>query len=597
MLTTCALLLAIATVAQAGGSSNAPPCPFARTSNPPLADYPPVINFNDVTNQNLETSLWGNELLISTFGALYRSTDAGKTFTTLRNAGDNYWGAMKTSTGVYLTSTPNGLFRSTDNGRTFTNLNLLAPAGTYPLQSYAKNMFAEVGSQIIWGTQNGFYVSDDQGATFKPIPCASLITLANPPNQTISDCEYLFTSAMTVTPDKTKVLATFSALGLSGVYSLRVPVPKAADGTYQPVYETVYFPPVCGRIEFDGSVCPSSGPITVFKDKVYVGSNGNLLAINSVTQADVVLSSGTVDTDMAGLAVSPDSSVIAASWGGSIFSSKTGAAGSWVAPNRSGCSNPNLVFTKPTNPQGDFKRGISPVSSTGGPVFAVGTIRGPYLWTVAYATFTASDRVLSQATTIRNASNNSAGADAESSSPSPSDTTTPTYAKVLQTASAGATAGLVLAMTTVLTHTHPNRRLIHLFPDFPAEFVPNLPREANAFQGTARYLARGTVSHAALFTLYHGLTNDALRDRKDRSQTAAGKAEVAAIRFFAGGIGSLGYRAAASSLIKAEVERLTLTPAQNFRFLGMSFALAGLVLAVGDGLKDEIVAWAERKAS
>ncbi|KAJ3115554.1 hypothetical protein HDU96_000435 [Phlyctochytrium bullatum] len=376
-------LFLLATVVQAGGQTTTT-CPFSRPPDPPLASHPIGLNLQDVSRQNLDISLWQNELLVSTARGVYRSTDAGKTFRTLHTGQSDYYGAMKTTTGVYLASTPSGLLRSTDAGRTFRNMNFLAP-GSYPLSSTASGMFAQAGSQIIWGTQNGFYVSDDQGATFTALPCASLIRLANTPSDTIQGCEYLFVRSMTITPDRTKVVAVFGARGLTGVYSLRVPVPKGADGRYQPVYETVYSPAICLDVQNGAPTCPSSGPIAVFNGKVYVGSGGRLLAINSVTQADVVLTSPSNDLDMTGLAASPDSKVIVASWPNSIFASTSGRAGTWTAPNRSRCSNPSLVNWYPTNPT-YFKRSIAPVSSAGvtaGRItFAVGTFRGPFLWTI-----------------------------------------------------------------------------------------------------------------------------------------------------------------------------------------------------------------------
>ncbi|KAJ3196375.1 hypothetical protein HDU67_004076 [Dinochytrium kinnereticum] len=188
-----------------------------------------------------------------------------------------------------------------------------------------------------------------------------------------------------------------------------------------------------------------------------------------------------------------------------------------------------------------------------------------------FSTFTAADIYLTQSLALTTPPTD------------PNATQTQTYTKVLKTATSGATAGLVLAMTTLLTDPKSLKRPLSLFPDFPAEFVRNLPASVKPVYTNARFLARGAISHGAFFTLYKGLEQGVLRDRGGEM----GGIEKALVRFFAGGVASLGYRAAASGLIKSEVERLTLTPKENMKFLGRSFLVAGVVVCVGDALRDE----------
>ncbi|KAJ3096485.1 hypothetical protein HDU97_005867 [Phlyctochytrium planicorne] len=389
-----ASILGFASTANAAGAT----CPFVRPPNPPLASYPPL-HPNDISLQNLFSTYNAayNELLIGTFGGLYSSVDGGKTFTTLKKTGDNFWGGIRTSKGTYLASTPQSLLRSSGSGSSiaFTSLNVMAP-GNYPLSSTAGNMFAQVGSQIIWGTQNGFYVSENDGLTWTALDCSGLIALANTPTQTINGCEYLFVRSMAVTPDNTRVLSVFTALGLSGVYSLKVPIAKNSAGKYTPVYETVLYSPICDILPQDaneGTLCSQSGPIAVFNSKVFVGSGMSLKSVplvfgNKAAKATTVLKAASAESEMVGLSVSLDKKVIVASWSGSAFSSPTGDPTTWIQPVRSACSSPNLINWYPTNPQGYFTRSISPSTKTppaGYASFAIGTSRGPYIWNVQVA--------------------------------------------------------------------------------------------------------------------------------------------------------------------------------------------------------------------
>jgi hypothetical protein len=149
-------------------------CPFApqaitvSMSNP----IPPVGKFT------LFAKLFGTDLIVGTNEALYRSLDGGKTLTKLGAPNKNYWGAWKTTSGVILAPTSDSFYRSTNNGATFTSrlINVPKPAGqqTYPLSSTAYNMFAQVGNQVIWITQNFLYVSENDGLTWSLIDCLGI---------------------------------------------------------------------------------------------------------------------------------------------------------------------------------------------------------------------------------------------------------------------------------------------------------------------------------------------------------------------------------------------------------------------------------------
>ncbi|KAJ3213764.1 hypothetical protein HDU67_002515 [Dinochytrium kinnereticum] len=360
-----------------GGSSDIPNCPYTRTSL--LSSYIPLAN-PDLGVQSLFSKYVSKELLVGTNDGLYSSTNGGKSFTTLIKNGANYWGAIKTPAGTYIASTPQALVRSTNGGKTFSAVpDLMAPGG-YPVMSTAGDMFAQIGSQIVWGTQVGFYISDDDGATWDALDCRGLIALANTPNQTINECEYLFVRSMALTPDSKQVLSVFTALGLSGLYALNVPVPRI-NGVLTPKFEAVVAAQLCPRLPQDsgeGTLCPQSGPITVWNGKAYVGSHDQLLAIPfPPSSPDVVpvnvLSAPTVETEMVGLAVSLDQTTLVASWSGAAFSTTNGV--NWVQPNPAKCST---LPPFPTNPRGYFTRSIAP-SGNAGSVFAFGTSYGHYI--------------------------------------------------------------------------------------------------------------------------------------------------------------------------------------------------------------------------
>ncbi|KAJ3304006.1 hypothetical protein HDU76_005272 [Blyttiomyces sp. JEL0837] len=395
MSTTPTIIITLLSLVSLGSTGSAATCPFSRPPNPPLPSWPIIGKPNSQT-QTLFTKNINGDLLVGSFQGLYTSKDSGKTFTTLKNDNGNWWGGIKTTAGTYLAGSAafqQDLWRSVDGGKTFTGLNVTADAG-YPLSSTAYNMFAQSGNQIIWGTQNGFYISTDEGAKWQALDCSGLFPLSSTPNQTINSCQDLFVRTMAVSPDSTSLIAGFSALGLSGLYSLSLPI-QVANGSFAPKWSAVIYNQLCPQPAGtnDGtSLCSDTGPIAFFKGGLFVGSGNSLLRVpypvadNKTIPTTVLTAANTNEVEMQGLSSSLDNTVLVVSWTGSIYSSTTGLASSFVQPDRSGCSNPNLFNSNPTNPQGSFSRSIAPVSASAGVAgFIVGTQYGAYVWNVQHA--------------------------------------------------------------------------------------------------------------------------------------------------------------------------------------------------------------------
>ncbi|KAJ3096484.1 hypothetical protein HDU97_005866 [Phlyctochytrium planicorne] len=380
-------------VAAGGGSGGGTPssCPFV---NPKVVKY---TSANDLKPQVLFNNYFPatDDLLIGTYGNVY-SYKSGQS-KTLGYFGDHWGGVWTNNTnpnpkGTYLISTEKSIFRSADGGASFTNIPLTAPSGEYPLQSTAGNMFQVIGRQIVWGTQNGFYVSDDDGLTWSPVDCKALLALSNSGIQTISSCADLFVRSMALSPDSKQVLAVFSALGMSGIYSLDVPIAKV-NGTYAPKFGTILYNPICPILPQDaneGTLCSQSGPLAVFNGKVYAGSQNKIVTVpypafanGNINATTVLTAPNTAESELVGLSVSLDNKVIAAAWSGAIFSSLDG--NKWTQPSRSGCSGSGSY---PTDPKGYFTRSIAPGSKSpaaGYATFAIGTSKGPLLWNVKTA--------------------------------------------------------------------------------------------------------------------------------------------------------------------------------------------------------------------
>jgi hypothetical protein len=175
-----------------------------------------IINRPSVNKCTLFASAYGTEIFVGTNEALYRTKDAGTTFSKLTTTNDNYWGAIKTTKGTIITSGLNSLYRSIDNGVTFQALNINVPVPpnepTYPLRSTAHNMYAQVGNQIYWLTQNFLYISENEGLKWDLIDCKGI----QPSRPTLLDCRYLFGRSMLLSPQKNQLLIAMSVPDLSG---------------------------------------------------------------------------------------------------------------------------------------------------------------------------------------------------------------------------------------------------------------------------------------------------------------------------------------------------------------------------------------------
>ncbi|KAJ3095285.1 hypothetical protein HDU97_007107 [Phlyctochytrium planicorne] len=383
LITCSAVIMASSVVVASAGSSS---CPL---SNPGViswwdSTFGNSLNLQVISNKYIPAT---NEVLIGTFGALYSYKD-GKS-TKVKGDGDNYWGSIRTDSS-YLVNTPNALFRSSGLDVSKPNFqavpNVMAPGG-YPLSSTASDMFARSGNQIIWGTQNGFYISENDGLNWTPLDCQPLLALANTPNQTINECQYLFVRGMTVNPSNTQILSVFTALGLSGVYSLDLPIAKE-NGVFKPKFGVVHYNPICKILPQDaneGTLCPQSGPLAVFNGKVYVGAGDRILSIpyppaqadGKVNGTEVLVAPNSAETELVGLATSLDSKVIVASWGGSLHSSPVGDLSTWTQVDISKCSI-----------KGYFTRSLAPSTNSppaGTASFMVGTSKGPLVWSIKTA--------------------------------------------------------------------------------------------------------------------------------------------------------------------------------------------------------------------
>ncbi|KAI9325556.1 hypothetical protein DFJ73DRAFT_208513 [Zopfochytrium polystomum] len=184
----------------------------------------------------------------------------------------------------------------------------------------------------------------------------------------------------------------------------------------------------------------------------------------------------------------------------------------------------------------------------------------------------------------------------------------------ITTALAGAVAGTTLAVTSLLTA--PNASAARaVFPEFASEFRRMLPASAGPGVGVQssvsggrlplagsalrQTVVRGAVGHALFFSVYEGMTralaatSSAARATSSSSSASASPTsssqplEAAAARFFAGGVASLGFRAASASLV-ADLERVPLARfADQAGVIGRGFVAAGAVMAAYGALVDD----------
>ncbi|KAJ3192665.1 hypothetical protein HK101_006148 [Irineochytrium annulatum] len=138
-----------------------------------------------------------------------------------------------------------------------------------------------------------------------------------------------------------------------------------------------------------------------------------------------------------------------------------------------------------------------------------------------------------------------------------------------------------------------------IFPELASEFQNMIgwPPGKSPRAVRAAYVGRAAASHAAFFTVYEGLKTSGM----NRLREAPGKGSEDAVtqgiaelptstvdpqerfvmRFMAGGIASLAYRAVSSNLL-SQFEHRVMTPLEFGGYMSRSFVLAGLCMAVGE---------------
>ena len=127
---------------------------------------------------------------------------------------------------------------------------------------------------------------------------------------------------MVLAPAKNKVYVALSSFGLTGLYSLTLPIAKSR-GKFQPQWTVSLSTPLC-----DYEVCSDTGPMAFFNNELFVGSGDHLLSLPAYFHKSAipkrVLNATGFESDMTGLSTSIDGRVMVATWFGSAFSRNVG---------------------------------------------------------------------------------------------------------------------------------------------------------------------------------------------------------------------------------------------------------------------------------
>jgi hypothetical protein len=372
----------VATPVPGGNNPSAPVCPFERT--PPLEGVPVTPNIGGPETLSIISSFNNDENIIGTWRTMFTTTDPkGQKYTEVTASnlrGGNIWGVYKTSKGTYIGAGPSFLWRSTNGGKTFNQFAIPSPDG-YPVSGYGYHQFSESNGQILWGTQNGFYISLDDGQTWSELDCSKLLDLHSGIDRP-EDCKFLFVASQTLTPTSDKLIATFKTLGHPGVYALDLPVP-VVNGTLKPTWSAVLKVPLCVPPPGSPEICASTGPITFFKNDLYVGSQGTLVKVAYPTASapEVVLQVNAFEPY--GVVASKDQSTLVVSFDNGVYYSKTPlVSSSWKQVGYDGCSEFNLINRYPTKPYPGFSRGLAPLVASNDATFhkfLIGNLHGPYV--------------------------------------------------------------------------------------------------------------------------------------------------------------------------------------------------------------------------